>query len=219
MATLNMNLSLPTPTVTIGPDWATQLNAALETVDEHDHSSGKGVKITPAGLNINTTLDLQDQDLINVNTFHLVDLSATLTGASYARSIQAVNGNLYFVNNAGNAVQITDGGAIVAAPGGAQSFETQAVTSDIVIGAGDSFVRLAVDTTTARQITLPLASSVVAGRLYIILDQTGSARANNITIVPQGADTIQGVAGNFVLRSDKEAVMITGDGSGAWDIV
>jgi hypothetical protein len=49
MATANMNLSLPTVSVTIGPTWATQLNTALETVDVHDHTSGKGVQVPLPG--------------------------------------------------------------------------------------------------------------------------------------------------------------------------
>ena len=62
--TPNMNLSLPVPTSTVGPAWASQLNTAVEVVDDHDHSSGKGKKVTPAGISINADLDINSNNLI-----------------------------------------------------------------------------------------------------------------------------------------------------------
>ena len=36
------------------PDWATRIyNALFTTIDQHDHTSGKGVLITTAALNVN----------------------------------------------------------------------------------------------------------------------------------------------------------------------
>lgn len=49
-ATTNMGLVLPTVGVTTGPDWATLINNAFETVDAHDHGPGKGVQISNAGI-------------------------------------------------------------------------------------------------------------------------------------------------------------------------
>ena len=48
------NMSLITPT--LGGDsgtWDDKINAALGLVDAHDHTSGKGVAIVSAALNIN----------------------------------------------------------------------------------------------------------------------------------------------------------------------
>ena len=66
MATSFLNLTLPTVTVTLGPTWATQINAAFEVIDEHDHTSGKGVQIPTAGLNINDDLDFNDNAAQNI---------------------------------------------------------------------------------------------------------------------------------------------------------
>ena len=54
--TLSPNMSMPVPTVAVapGPGWATNLDASLIHIDSHNHSSGQGVQITPAGININT---------------------------------------------------------------------------------------------------------------------------------------------------------------------
>lgn len=111
--TPNMNLSLPEPTVTPGPDWASQINEALEVVDDHDHSSDKGKKVTPAGLDINVDLDFQDNSLQNAYKVNLVNQSSTLTGVDNACTISFVNGNFYITNSGGTAVQVTDGTSVV----------------------------------------------------------------------------------------------------------
>ena len=51
-------MSMPIPVVGVdpGPDYAENLNAALLILDTHDHSPGKGVAITPAGINITSDL-------------------------------------------------------------------------------------------------------------------------------------------------------------------
>jgi hypothetical protein len=48
-----MTISLPTVGVTAGPTYASLVNAAFETVDAHDHTTGKGVQVPTAGININ----------------------------------------------------------------------------------------------------------------------------------------------------------------------
>ena len=118
MATTNfMNIDLPTVSVTLGPEWATEINAAITTIDEHDHTSGKGTTIPTAGLNINADLSYNSSykatDLLSTQ---YTSQGATLTGASNINSVYAVSGNLYFTNGSGTAVQVTDGGALVATP-------------------------------------------------------------------------------------------------------
>lgn len=215
--TANMNLNLPSPTITLGPAWATQLVTALERLDEHDHSSGRGVKITPAGLNINTNLDINNNIFFNFQAIRFRSQNSALTGAANANALQSVNGNLYFTNGSGSSIQITDGGSIVSSPGSASIFATTAVSSDVTISNSDTFVYLIVDTSATRTITLPLASGVSAGRLYIIKDSDGTAEANNITIDTQGSDTVDG-ASSAVLDSNFGSWTIVGDGTSAWYI-
>ena len=102
-------------------------------------------------------------------------------------------------------------------PGAVQNFERQNVASDLIINPADTFVYLSVDTTAARQITLPLASAVADGRIYIIKDKDGQALDNNITVVTSGSDTVDG-ASSQVLNSNYGSWMIVGDGSSAWYI-
>lgn len=212
-----MNLTLPTVTVTVGPNWANNINSALETIDAHDHSSGKGVRITPAGLDINTNLDIDNNIFFNFQAVRFQQQTSALSGSSYTNSVYSLNGNLYWVNGAGTGVQLTSGGSIVSSPASASTFEVTSVAADTVIGPSDTFVYLAVDTSATRQITLPLASGVSTGRIYVVKDISGTAEANNITVVTQGSDTLDGESSQ-VLNSNYGSWLILGNGTDEWYI-
>lgn len=111
MASPYMNLVLPTvgPLGTQGPDWANEINAALDTIDAHDHSSGKGKQITPAGININQTFQMNDNQISEIASLALDNLSVAPTGSNL---IYDLGGELYFKDKNGTAVQITSGGAV-----------------------------------------------------------------------------------------------------------
>lgn len=217
MATTFMNLNLPTPTVTLGPEWATELNTALETIDSHDHTSDKGVQIPTAGLNINADLDFNSNKAFSLLSTQFTEQTATLTGATNAGSVYVTSGDLYYTNTSGVAVQLTSGGSIVSTPGSAQIFETTVVNTDLTISAASTFVYLIVDTTTTRTIDLPLASAVTAGRIYIVKDSSGQALDNPITVNIQGSDEIDG-ASSQQLNSNYGSWTIVGDGIDKWYI-
>ena len=212
-----MNLELPTVTITLGPEWANQVNAALEVVDAHDHSSGSGTKVTPLGLNINSELEFANNRASDLELVEFRSQSTTKTGSSNANSIYSTSGNLYFTNGNGVAIQLTSGGSVISVPAAVQNFERQNVASDLIINPADTFVYLTVDTTVARQITLPLAASVSDGRIYIIKDKDGQSLDNNITVVRAGSDTVDG-ATSQVLNSNYGSWMIVGDGASNWYI-
>lgn len=113
--TPNMNLTLPDVGTTPGPEWANELVTALEDVDLHDHSVGSGVRITPAGLNINDALSMQSNDIISTRSLKLDDQSVALTGE--VRSVYAKGGELIFMDGAGNEVAITAAGGVAGTPG------------------------------------------------------------------------------------------------------
>jgi len=213
-----MNLDLPEVLVTLSPEWAQEVNNAFDAIDEHDHSSGKGVKVKTAGLNINADLTFNNFSAINVKTLKLQNLSATQSGVLNSQSVYAVSGDLYYTNSAGIAIQLTSGGSLVSTPASAQSFGFTTITSDLSIAPADTFVFISTDTTAAREVTLPLASSVVAGRLYVIKDKTGSADSNNITITPSGSDTIDSEV-NYIISSPKEAAYVISDGVASWFVL
>lgn len=211
-----MNLDLPTVSVTLGPEYATQNNEAFEVIDAHDHTSGKGVRIPTAGLNINANLNAQSMKVYNLYSSQYIDQAVVLTGASNALSISTTSGDLYYTNGAGNSVQITSGGTVVTSPGTVTAFERTTVSSDITISPSDTFVVLSVDTTSIRDIELPLASTVAEGRIYIIKDKNGLSNTNPITVSRQGSDTID-LATSDTIDSNFASKMYMGDGISNWE--
>lgn len=112
-----MNLNIPVVGVDPGPQYATDVNNCLTLVDQHDHSPGKGVQVTPSGLNINADLTLNDNNLINSRSLRmqvqpaLLSLPADLT-CFYANGVDA-----YFNDGNGNQVRLTQSGAVAGTPG------------------------------------------------------------------------------------------------------
>ena len=212
-----LNLTLPTPTIQLGPTWANQVNAAFEVIDSHDHSSGKGIRVPTAGLNINADLDFNNTAATNIQFGSFQNRIATPSGSTFARAVSVFSGDLYFTNASGVAIQLTSGGSIVSSPGNAQIFEYQAVASNLTIAPASTFVYLAIDTSVSRNITLPLANSVTAGRIYILKDANGLSNTNNITVSAAGADLLDG-ASSQVLNSNYGTWMIIGDGATNWHI-
>jgi len=117
--TTNMNLDLPEVGTSTVNSAAADLVTAFEDVDSHDHSSGSGVKVTPAGININASLDMNDSSLLAAHLVEMTELPSAVTGASNANRLQSVNGELYFTDGTGVAVAVTaNGGLDITVSGG-----------------------------------------------------------------------------------------------------
>lgn len=106
--TPNMSLIVPGVGTEPGPDYATDVNNSLMIIDDHDHSPGKGVQITPAGLNINTALTMNSNFLTDIAGLTLTAQGSTPTFSTLYRS----GNNLFFVDGLGNNIQITQNGAL-----------------------------------------------------------------------------------------------------------
>lgn len=213
-----MNLELPVPTQQLGPDWAVELNAALDLVDSHNHTSGQGVQIPTAGLNINAHLSFDGYKATDLFSTQYELQSVPLTGASNANSVSVSSGNLYFTNGSGTSVQITSGGSVVSVPASTNSLEYSTANSDLTIDPTDTFVTIAVDTTSSRTITLPLASAVATGRFYVIKDATGDSETNPLSLEAAGSDVIDGEVAQE-LRSSYGAIWAQSDGVSNWVII
>lgn len=107
--TTNMSLDLPVVGVTPGPIYSVKIKEALETIDDHDHTSGKGAKIPASGLNIQTDLELNGNALTETESVEFTSQSATLSGNE---KIYSVNGELYYNNDDGTPVKITSGAGL-----------------------------------------------------------------------------------------------------------
>lgn len=218
MATTYMNLTLPVVSVTLGPEWATELNTALESIDAHDHTSGKGRLITVAALNIDDNLPMNGFVLENVPYLQVNTAASPVSGSGFENSLSTGSGDLYWTNGAGVAVQLTSGGTILSPAAALEKMQYDEVAVDLIIGSGDPYVVLNIDTSAARNITLPLAAAVDEGRLYVIKDGSNLSETNNITVAASGSDTIDG-ASTVTINSDGGAVFLIGNGVDGYKII
>jgi len=112
--TPNMGLTQPVPG-SLGPTWATDINTNSSTLDTHDHSAGKGVPITPSGININSDFSVQNFTLTDAKSVRFVSQTASIAGTG-AQDVYVKNGDLFYARG-GTDVQITNGGSIAGASG------------------------------------------------------------------------------------------------------
>lgn len=214
--TTNMNMELPTVGVTIDPTWASNLNDALTNkVDLHDHTTGLGVRVPSAGLNINADLSFQSNDATNLRSVALNNNVATLPSGDI-RALYASGGNLYYNNNSGTPIQITTGSSLNTGALALNVWELTELAGNLTILSSDSFVVINTDTTSARTINLPAASAVTAGRYFTFKDKTGDAATNNITIVPNGSDTIDETASSTTVNTAYGSLTLISDGVSNW---
>lgn len=108
-------MTLPTPTVTPGPLYATENNQAFNVLDAHDHSPGNGVPIPSVGININGDLGFNGFNANLLRSTIYNSQSSPLALPTDIRSIYSVGGDLYWNNGIGQPVQITAGAALNAA--------------------------------------------------------------------------------------------------------
>ncbi len=116
MTTPYMALDWPVPGITAGPIYAQKEQTAIGLIDAHDHTPGHGALVPTAGLNINATLAFQSNDAAGLRMARFDNQSGSL-GSSNIRGVYVVNGDLYYNNAAGTAVQITSGGSVAGAAG------------------------------------------------------------------------------------------------------
>lgn len=106
------NMGLITPVV--GSDigaWGGKLNVICGLIDEHDHTSGKGLAITPAAMNINDDLSIAGHTLTNVGMVAMSAVTAPTSGL-ITLFVSSADNELYWRTNAGVNVKLTSGTSI-----------------------------------------------------------------------------------------------------------
>lgn len=123
--TLSPNMNLPVPGVgnEPGPDYATDINNCLSIIDQHSHSAGSGVQVTPGGININTDLPFNGFSITTLLKASFSSQVSALTGTNFA---SVVGGNLYFNDGSGNQIPITAAGGVAGSPGSIGSLTSPA---------------------------------------------------------------------------------------------
>lgn len=112
-----MFLTLPDPSLELGPEWAIELVTAYGVIDSHTHVLGQGVLIPTAGLSIDLPLVFNSVNPLGVSATGLrstqyLDQSALLTGPTDLTSLYFFGGNLFAQDGVGNNIRVTLNGAL-----------------------------------------------------------------------------------------------------------
>lgn len=113
----NMNLILPTIGQEPGPDWASDLNSNFSTLDQHDHTSGYGVPITPAGLSITADLSFIGNNATNLRSARFQPQGSPISDTLDLNCISVSGVDLYYRDGSGNVIRITQSGGVAGASG------------------------------------------------------------------------------------------------------
>jgi microcystin-dependent protein len=198
--TPNMNLIQPTIGVDSGLVWEQGTNANSSILDGHNHTAGSGVQIPPAGIDINTSLPFNNNSAISLQA----SVYQTQTSFAPLFSTYFIGNNYYINDGAGNVIQVTSGGEVLAlnsgiATGSAQaSFVSSILTvisapntpadiqgGSLLLGnttANSKFLTLSPPAAMAANYTLTLPAGNGSGQLAIMTMDTSNNMAANVNV-------------------------------------
>lgn len=115
--TPNMSLILPGVGTEPGPQYASEVNSSLSTVDQHDHTSGNGVPVPSAGLNINTDLPMGQNNLTQIRSLRMFPQASPLSLGTDLGCLYESGVDLYYNDGNGNQIRLTASGGIAGSSG------------------------------------------------------------------------------------------------------
>jgi len=109
MSSPNMNLPIPVPSQTGGPQYAQDEVSCFNQIDGHNHTPGQGALVPLNGLNVNQNFNMNSLTVTNLKSIQLLN-QAVSPGSS---SLYMLGNNLYWTDGTGAYnVQITSGNAV-----------------------------------------------------------------------------------------------------------
>jgi hypothetical protein len=149
MSTILSNISLVLPTIGIdsGLIWEQSFNANMTNLDNHDHSSGKGLQIQPNGMLISSDLAFLSNNATQLRSTRFISQVSVLAGAQDVACLYVVGNELYYNDyTGGNHVQITLNGNVNATSSGISSgTATAAFSSGVLLVKGSSTTAASVE--------------------------------------------------------------------------
>lgn len=188
---------LPVPVVgeDPGPQWATDINSCLGAIDSHNHTTGQGVPITPAAININTDLLMNGNNLTTARTVRFNPQTGTLSGLSDLGCLYEVNADLYYNDGAGNKIRITQSGSVTGSSGTITGLPSG--TASASYSGGTFTFQSATNTPAAMNVGNVIIGQEVASGYNVTLEASPSQAANYVLVLPAVAPN-----SNQVLISD-----------------
>lgn len=138
----NMGFPVPTVSVELGPQYATDVNQALFTLDSHNHSPGQGVPIGAQSINIQSDLSFNINNAVNLRTVRFVSTTAssgTDVGCIYVKGV-----DLFYNDLNANVVRLTLNGGLASTSLFTGQISTTAIVSANGAGspASSGFIRM-----------------------------------------------------------------------------
>lgn len=227
--TPHMNMPVP-DTSQPGPAYAQNISnfptGCLYILGEHTHDGvNSGQLINISGQYVNQDLSLDGYNLSDTRAVRLNNQSSTLTGTNDVNEFYVYDGNAYFNNAAGFPIALTNGDSALTVP--FNNFTGVNVTNtNLTIPSTAGYNLLNVSTTSsAANITLPLAAAVTAGRFFVIQDVGnnvfGNISSKSIIVqVPSGSGNEIYYAGtgssSYQFTSNGQSTILVSDGSANW---
>lgn len=166
----NMNLIIPGVGTEAGPTYATDINSSLTLIDGHTHASGSGVPITPAAININAALPMNNNIINSIAALTLI----AQTSAPASQSLYVSGVDLHYIDGNGNNIPITASGAVTGSSGTITGLPSG--TASATYSGGTFTFQSATNT-----------SAVIDGQSHIFRNNTASSKG--LTLLPPTAMT------------------------------
>lgn len=134
----SMNLTIPTPSIAPGPEWAALINAVFAQIAVHTHVPGQGEQVTPTGININTDMTFNANNATTLRSVRFLAQSSPLGASSDIGCIYVAGVDMYFNDGNGNQIRITQLGGVSGTPGSITGLASPA--SATYVAGTDTFI-------------------------------------------------------------------------------
>jgi hypothetical protein len=177
--TPSMNLVVPIPSTAPGPAWATTIAGDMTVIDAHDHTSGKGVPITPDALNINTDLPVSGNNVIDVRTTRYTPEAAPISEPSDLGCTYVVDDDLYFNDGAGNQIRLTQGGSVSGSSGTITGLPSGTASASF---SGGTFSFRSATNTPATMSVGPITTGAAIASPFTVTIAASASQASNYSL-------------------------------------
>ncbi len=178
-----MNMPVPVAGVDPGFQWALDINSCLSILDGHDHTPGYGVPITPGGLNISSDLPFINNNAIDLKSVRFTSQVSVLGAASDLGCLYVVADDLYYNDESGNQIQITQGGGIAGSPGSISNLTSPA--SAAYVSLSSTFVwQSGANTPANMDFASAVFRNLTAGSFGLTLNPPAAMGANYTLTLP-----------------------------------
>ena len=195
MTTPYMLLDLPVVSSTIGPTWASMLNAAISSgIDSHNHTATKGVQIPTGGININADLPFNGYNATAVRSLRFMAQDAPLALGTDNGCLFEVGVDLCYRDGNGNLIQLTAGGALNAASIGGIGGDYSTSSASVFYTTATTTYSFWTDTNKSGNIDcgkVIIREPGVASAHSITLQSPTSLAADKVLTLPQPAGSTQ----------------------------